>query len=262
MEAERLQKILSNLGVCSRRKAEAYILDGKVSVNGKLVTELGFCCLPTEDIAVEGKLVTKPEAVTPIYLAFNKPYDVVSTLSDPQGRKTVIDFIPPKYGRVFPIGRLDHNSTGLMLLTNDGELANLVTHPSTAPEKEYLVKVKGALQGDEVERLAQGLYITREGYTASPCLVKVLRSDEDSVVFSIILHEGKKREIRHMMSTLGHDVKTLMRIRIGNILLGKLPEGELKEIPLSDIEELKALCQSHPKEDKFVKDPGEADGEE
>lgn len=252
METERIQKILSELGFCSRRKAETYLQEGKIKVNGEIITEPGFKCLPTDDIEVDGVKVTSSSK--PVYLAFNKPYDVVSTLSDPQGRKTVAEFIPERYGRVFPIGRLDHNSTGLMIMTNDGELANLVSHPSSAPEKEYLVKVKGALHGDEVERLAKGLYITREGYTALPVQARVLREEEDSVVFSLILHEGKKREIRHMMQTLGHDVKILMRIRIGNILLEKLPEGKFREIPLSEIEALKKECKERKQTNAFYQE--------
>ena len=249
-EQERVQKILSEKGFCSRRKAEQYIIDGKVKVNG-VVIGLGAKCLPTDEIEVDGVKVSSSQEDTAkkgfVYLALNKPYDVVSTVSDPQGRKTVMDFIPKEYGRLFPVGRLDHNSTGLILMTNDGEFANLVTHPSSAPEKEYVVKVKYPPKGDEVEQLKRGLYILQDGYTAAPCEARILRQDEESTLFDIILHEGKKREIRHMMDTLDHPVKFLMRIRIGNILLGKLPEGKFKEIPESDIEELKKTCYENQK---------------
>jgi len=248
-EQERVQKILSKKGFCSRRKAEQYILEGKVKVNGNVIA-LGSKCYPSDEIEVDGVKVggESVEKKGFVYLALNKPYDVVSTVSDPQGRKTVMDFIPKEYGRLFPVGRLDHNSTGLILMTNDGEFANLITHPSSAPEKEYVVKVKYPPKGDEVDRLKKGLYILKDGYTAAPCEARVLRQDEESCLFDIILHEGKKREIRHMMDTLDHPVKFLMRIRIGNILLGKLPEGKVREIPLSDIEELKKECYANQKE--------------
>lgn len=263
METERIQKILSNLGVCSRRKAEQAVLEGRVKVNGAVVKETGFKCLATDEIEFDGELVNKPEQVEPVYLAFNKPYDVVSTTSDPQGRQTVVEFIPKRFGRVFPIGRLDHNSTGLMIMTNDGELANLVSHPSSAPEKEYLVKVKGELKGDECDRLAKGLYITREGYTAKPCQARVIKKDETGAIFSIILHEGKKREIRHMMATMGLDVKILMRIRIGNIMLGKLKEGQYREISKADIEALKDNCRENKLYNPYSdKDPYDHDDEE
>ena len=248
METERIQKLLSQLGICSRRKAEEYILEGRVKVNGEIIS-LGFKCTLDDEIMLDDKVVNKSNDTSKkIYLAFNKPYDVVSTLSDPQGRKTVADYVPKEYGRLFPVGRLDHNSTGLLIMTNDGEFANLITHPSSAPEKEYLVKVKNPLIGNEVERLKAGLYVMKEGYTAAPCEAKVIKEEENDVYFDIILHEGKKREIRYMMDTLNHPVRMLMRIRIGNILLGKLPVGQFKEIPLEEIEALKKECQANQKE--------------
>ena len=254
MEKERIQKILSNLGFCSRRKAEEYLADGDISVNGIVVSEQGFKCYPTDEIVVCGIKVTSPMDEKKVYLALNKPYDVVSTLNDPQGRKTIMDFVPEEYGRVFPVGRLDHNSTGLMIMTNDGEFANLVTHPSSAPEKEYLVKVKNKLKGDEVEKLSKGVYVLQDGYTALPCVAKVLREDEDGALMSIILREGKKREIRHMMESLDHPVRMLMRIRIGNILLGRLPEGKIQEIPQELIDSLIAQCKYDKEHNAFVKE--------
>jgi 23S rRNA pseudouridine2605 synthase len=244
METERIQKILSELGVCSRRKAEEYISQGRVKVNGEIIS-LGFKCTMEDEIMLDDKIVSQKMDSKKVYLAFNKPYDVVSTLSDPQGRKTVADYIPMECGRLFPVGRLDHNSTGLLIMTNDGEFANLITHPSSAPEKEYVVKVKNPLKGDEVERLSKGLYVMKEGYTAAPCEAKVIKEEEDNVIFDMILHEGKKREIRYMMDTLDHPVRMLMRIRIGNILLGRLPSGQFREIPVEEIEALKAECQKN-----------------
>lgn len=254
MEKERIQKILSELGVCSRRKAEQLLADGQIVVNGVTVTEPGFQCLPTDAIIVSGKPVSGPQGSKPVYLMINKPVGVVSTASDPQGRRTVIDLVPQSYGRLFPVGRLDQNSCGLLILTNDGEFANLVTHPSSAPEKEYLVAGDYPLSGREVDSLAQGLYITREGYTALPCHATVVRSSEDSCLLDIVLQEGKKREIRHMMETLGHPVTMLIRIRVGPILLGKLPQGQFKEIPLSLIEAMKEQARFDKAHNDFQKE--------
>ncbi len=251
MEKERIQKILSNLGYCSRRKAEQYLSEGKIVVNGEVVTEHGFKCTTEDEIVVDGNPVNKKGSEKLVYLAFNKPYNVLSTLSDPEGRETVMDYIPKKYGRVFPVGRLDHNSTGLMIMTNDGEFANLVTHPSSAPEKEYLVKVKNKLRGDEIPQLEKGIYVMQDGYTALPCKATVLREEEDGALLSIILREGKKREIRHMMETLDHPVRMLVRIRIGNILLGRLEEGKVIEIPQEDIDALMAQCRYDKEHNDF-----------
>ncbi len=256
MENERLQKILSSLGVCSRRKGEQLILNGRVKVNGEVITELGFKCSLDDEIIVDEEVVNSAskDEKKYVYLAFNKPYDVVSTASDPQGRKTVLDYVPKEYGRVYPVGRLDRNSTGLLLLTNDGEFANLITHPSSSPEKEYVVKVKNPLRGDEIDRLGKGLYVLKDAYTASPCQAKVIRHDQESVIFDIILHEGKKREIRHMMDTLDHPVKLLMRIRIGDINLGRLKEGEIKEIPQDIIDKMKNECYQRKDNNPYKND--------
>ncbi|MFA6860989.1 MAG: pseudouridine synthase [Bacilli bacterium] len=253
MEKERIQKILSQLGYCSRRKAEALLADGRISVNGETITEAGFKCLETDDIKVDGKSIGGTSNVNPVYLMLNKPFDYVSTANDPEGRPTVVELIPESYGRVFPVGRLDHNSTGLLIMTNDGEFANLVTHPSSAPEKEYLVKGRYPLNGDEVDKLQKGLYITREGYTALPAKAKILQDRDDDCLLSITIREGKKREVRHMMETLGHPVISLTRIRIGSLLLGRLPEGKYQEIPADVIEDMKTQCLYDKAHNTFVK---------
>lgn len=262
MEKERIQKLLSNAGVCSRRKAEKLISEGRVLVNGNIVSEQGFKCTLDDTIAIDGEVLNLAKPDKLVYLALNKPYDVVSTLDDPQGRKTVLDYIPKSYGRLFPVGRLDHNSTGLMIMTNDGEFANLVTHPSSSPEKEYLVKVKYPLKGDECEKLSKGIYVMQDGYMAMPCKAKVLRESEDGALFSIIIREGKKREIRHMMETLDHPVRMLVRIRIGNILLGDLKEGCIREIDKDIIDGLIVQCKYDKEHNSFnreeeVEDYGE-----
>jgi len=251
MEKERVQKILSERGVCSRRKAESYIQEGRVKVNGVIVS-LGDRCLESDLITLDDKPVL-PAPSKRVVLKLNKPLDVVSTLSDPQGRRTVADLVPAKYGRLFPVGRLDQNSTGLMLMTNDGAFANLITHPSSAPEKEYVVKAKYAPKGDEVKRIGEGLYIIRDGYTAAKAQAKILSSDGDSLTMDVILHEGKKREVRHMLETLGHPVLSLRRVRIGNILLGPLPEGKTEEVPEEILTALEKECVANRKKSRLDK---------
>ncbi len=240
MEEERVQKILSELGYCSRREAEKLINEGRVKVNGNVVS-LGFKCTLDDEILVDDRPVKKKSG-DKHYLMLNKPIGYVSTLSDPDGRPTVTELIPPRYGRVFPIGRLDLNSSGLLILTDDGEFSNLVMHPSSSPEKEYIVKVKHVLRGDEIGRIERGVYIKTEGYKTSPGKARLIEEEEDSATLSIIIEEGKKREIRRMMMSLGHPVIDLKRIRIGNILLGDLKDGEVKEIPIDQIEELRNHC--------------------
>lgn len=244
MEKQRIQKILSSLGYCSRRKAEQLVQEGRVKVNGEVVP-IGFSCSAEDKIEVDGIPVQNRKEEQHHYLLLNKPRGYVCTLSDPQGRRTVLDLIPQEYGRLFPVGRLDMDSSGLLILTDDGDFSNLVMHPSTSPEKEYVVKALGKLAGDEVEKVAAGLYITREGYRAAPAKMEVLRQDEDSVVFSVVLHEGKKREVRRMMQTLGHQVLTLNRVRIGNLVLGRLPLGQYRLLTAQEVEDLRTLCQEN-----------------
>lgn len=248
MEKERIQKILSAMGYCSRRKAEELIQEGRIQVNGETIP-LGFSCYETDEILVDGKRIRKKDEKHR-YLLLNKPRGYICTLDDPQGRRTILDLVPKKYGRVFPVGRLDLDSSGLLFLTDDGEFSNLVMHPSTSPEKEYIVKVTGASHGDEIDRLAKGLYITREGYTASPAKARILEEGEDYCTFSVIINEGKKREVRRMMQTLGHQVLTLNRVRIGNIVLGRMKVGEIRELTDAEVAELKRICIENKKNKK------------
>ena len=241
MEKIRIQKIIADSGYCSRRKAEELVQMGRVKFYGHTINELGFKCFPTDEITIDDKpLVSKNKSFT--YLILNKPLGYVSTMSDPQHRRTVKDLIPSKYGRLFPVGRLDYNSAGLMIMTDDGEFANLVTHPSSAPEKEYVVTCKHSLRGDEINKLEAGLYIPKEGYKAYPAKAKIIKAENDSITLSIIIHEGKKREIRHMMETLDHPVISLVRIRIDCLELGDLSRGAYREIPISMIEKIKHDC--------------------
>lgn len=214
----RLHKFLADCGLASRRKAEALISAGKVRVNGEVVTKMGVVIDKARDkIYLEGRLV-RPEKKK-IYLKLNKPPGYVSSCRGQRGEKTVLDLVKAIPQRLFPIGRLDKNSEGLMILTNDGELANRLMHPRYEHEKEYLVNVQCPMTNDQLRKLKEGVII-EEGKTLP---AKVFREEEKS--FRIILREGKKRQIRLMVEAAGNRVVRLKRIRIKNLTLGSLPVG-------------------------------------
>lgn len=241
MEEElfRLQKIIADRGYCSRRRAEELISSGLVKVDGQTVTELGSKF--TSDIAIEiaGRELKAPEKKHYTYLLINKPLGVVTTLQDDRGRPTVGDLIPARYPRLFPVGRLDINTTGLLLLTDDGEFANLVMHPSSELEKSYQAKVVGRVNEDELNRLRRGIRL-EDGLTA-PAKARALIVTDDYSLLEITIHEGKKREVRRMMEAIGHNVISLTRTRIGPIEL-KLKKGEIAEANSEDIAEIKRIC--------------------
>ena len=234
---ERLQKIISRAGLASRREAERWILEGRVSVNGTIISKLGSQADPAKDsIKVDGKRI-KP-AVAPLYFAFHKPPGVITTLNDPQKRPDLTQFIE-KLGRkqrVFPVGRLDYNSTGLLLLTNDGELTGRLTHPRFAVKKVYRVKLSACPTAEEFALLRKGIRL-EDGVTAS-ARARVLEKLKKNAWVEIEIHEGRKREIRRIFETLGYFVEKLIRVRVGPVSLGFLRPGEIR--PLSQLE-IKAL---------------------
>ena len=196
----RLQKFLSESGVCSRREGEQLILQGRVSVNGKRVTELGTKVCPVADrVVVDG---VQAKVRRKIYIAMHKPRDVVCTCKDPQGRPTVLDLLPPELRHVYPIGRLDYDSEGLILLTSDGELCNRVTHPAAGVDKVYYVEIQGAITRETISRILNG--VQHEGEFLRATAVKVLRSNNTRSCLEITLHEGKNREIRRILD-VGQD---------------------------------------------------------
>ena len=223
-----LLSVLIEAGIASRRKLAAAIIGGQVTVNGETVTNLRHPVGSDDKITFEGKAV-KPKPAKYVYIIMNKPYGVLSTASDERGRKTVIDLLPEKYRslRLYPAGRLDIDSTGLMILTNDGDLTYRLTHPSFEHEKEYLVQVKNSLKPEELRQLEKGIRL-EDGMTA-PTVAKEV-NESPPFNYSLTIHEGKNRQVRRMFSALGHPVIALKRVRLGHLSLGNLREGEVRQL--------------------------------
>jgi 23S rRNA pseudouridine2605 synthase len=232
---KRLQKILSEMGIASRRKAEELILEGRITVNGQVAT-LGMKADPGRDhLKLDGKLLFRPEPK--VYIMFNKPKSVVTTLHDPEGRPTVKDFFKKVKYRVFPVGRLDYDSEGLLLLTNDGDFAQSLLHPSKKIFKTYLVKVKGETEEVKIDKLRKGIKLT-EGVTA-PAKIKRLRETENNTWLEMTIYEGRKRQIRRMFMEIRHPVLKLKRIKIGSLSLGDLEPGAYRFLTAEEIERAK-----------------------
>ncbi len=227
----RLQKYLASCGVASRRKAEEMILEGKVSVNGVVITEMGTQVEENDVVMVEGKLV-KPEETKHVILYY-KPVGEVTTVSDPRGRPTVLDHFRDYPVRVFPVGRLDFDSEGLLLLTNDGELTQRLTHPSHEVEKRYIARVSNDLSEEAIYKLRSGVLL--DGRKTAPAKVSVLRRDPFSTDILITIHEGRNRQIRRMVAAVGHQVVRLKRVQYGAISLGELNRGEWRELTLDEV---------------------------
>lgn len=236
MQAERLQKILSKAGITSRRKAEGLILQGRVSVNGKIVRELGTkAVLGRDEIRVDGKTI-KPESEG-VVLAFFKPRRCVTTLHDPQGRRTVADFVNKFPMRLYPVGRLDYDAEGLLLLTNDGELANRLQHPRYKVPKTYLVKVRGHPPAEALASLQQGVNL-EDGITA-PAELIVMEDDQKATWLSLTLREGRKHQVKRMCAAVGHPVLRLRRTKVGPIELDDLRPGEIRRLKSREVRSLR-----------------------
>jgi 23S rRNA pseudouridine2605 synthase len=228
---QRLQKIIAEMGIASRRKAEELIAEGRVKVNGQVAVIGMKADLMRDHIKVDGKLLVTPEKK--VYFIFNKPRGVVTSLSDPEGRPTVNDFLRGIKERVFPVGRLDYDSEGMLILTNDGDFAHAILHPSKKIPKTYLVKVKGVLQEEELEKLRRGIRLDRS--VTAPAKVKRLRKTEQNSWIEMTIYEGKKRQIRRMLERVGHSVMRLMRIRVGGLEMGDLKPGMLRRITTEEL---------------------------
>jgi 23S rRNA pseudouridine2605 synthase len=244
---ERLQKILARAGLASRREAERWIVEGRITVNGTVVRKLGSQADPAKDsIKVDGKRV-KPSAA-PLYYAFHKPPGIITTLNDPEHRPDLTPFLVRlgEKRRVFPVGRLDYNTTGLLLLTNDGELALRLAHPRFGVKKLYHAKLSACPTEEALIHLRKGIRLD-DGVTA-PARVRVIEKLKKNAWVEIEVHEGRKREVRRMFEVLGYFVEKLIRVRVGPISLGALAPGELRPLTQSEIHSLKrAVGISQPK---------------
>lgn len=232
----RLQKFLAHAGVASRRAAEELIVRGKVRVNGKVVRELGTSVNPDDRVDVSGTPVRVQTELT--YLVMHKPANVMTTMRDPQGRRTVAHLLPKGAPRVVPVGRLDFDTSGVLLFTNDGDLANVLAHPRFGVEKTYRAAVKGRLTPEEIKRLQSGVLL--DEFRAAGARIRVVATRRDTSVLDITIHEGKNRQVRRMFDTVGHPVVALARLRFGPLRLGDLPPGQTR--PLTE-KELAALAR-------------------
>lgn len=229
---ERLQKLIARAGICSRREAEKIISAGRVTVDGKVVTELGSKADISQKIRVDGKLLHFD--TEKIYLLLNKPRGYVSTAHDERGRKTVLDLLGENFSeRVYPVGRLDLNSEGLILLTNDGELTDALIHPRFEVEKTYRAKISGELTEEKLDRLRTGIELD-DGLTAP---ARVYRLGEDLV--EVTLHEGRNRQVRRMFAAIGCDVKRLRRIQFAGLTLEGVPLGKFRALTTEEVARLK-----------------------
>lgn len=238
---ERLQKVLAAAGLASRRKCEEIITQGRVTVNGETVTELGVKVDPTNDeIAVDGKPIARQKK---IYLAFHKPKGVITSSKDPEGRQTVMDYMHGIKERVYPIGRLDYETEGLLLLTNDGEFANLLMHPRHHVPKTYMVHTKGVPHGSLLDKLRSGIELD-DGKTA-PAEVEYADADPDSkeAIVQITITEGRNRQVRRMFEAIRTPVVRLRRIRFGSVFLGTLQRGKYRHLTKAEIAELRELAE-------------------
>lgn len=242
MAKVRLQKILASAGIDSRRNCEDIILSGAVCVNKKVVDELPAFADPDEDlITVNGKKIRSEKKV---YYLLNKPKGVICTNKDPQGRKKAIDLIPSKE-RIFCVGRLDYDTTGAIILTNDSILANQLTHPKYEINKTYIATVKGKIEGQAIETLKQGIWLA-EGKTRQSS-IKVLNRGHNQSGIEIVIRQGKKRQIRRMLAKVGCKVKTLKRTKIGNIDLKGLGTGKFRPLTKSEVNYLKKATKPKKK---------------
>ncbi|EIJ78729.1 Pseudouridine synthase [Bacillus methanolicus PB1] len=237
---ERLQKVIAHAGVASRRKAEELILQGKVKVNGKVVKELGVKVSPSDKVEVNEIPIEKEE---PVYFLFYKPRGVLSSVRDDKKRKVVTDFFPDIKQRVYPVGRLDYDTSGLLLLTNDGEFANLLMHPRNEIEKVYVAKTKGIPSKEKLKSLEKGIHL-EDGKTA-PAKTKLLSLDKrkQTAIIEITIHEGRNRQVRRMFEAIGHSVLKLKRERYGFLTLQGLKAGDIRELTPHEVKQLRALAQ-------------------
>lgn len=231
----RLQKLLAQSGVASRRKCEELMLDGLVEVDGEVVTRLGTKVDPrTAVIRVDGKRL--PPVSEKVYLVLNKPRGVVSTMSDPEGRRNLGDLVADRPERLFHVGRLDTDTSGLILLTNDGDFAQRMAHPSYEVDKTYVAEVEGEVYRRTVKQLLEG--VTLEDGPVTVRKARIVQASEQKSIVELVIHEGRNRIVRRLLDHVGHPVRRLTRTAIGPVQLGKLPVGEMRDLSRAELGEL------------------------
>lgn len=234
---ERLQKYMASCGVASRRKCEEIILSGEIKVNGKLIKELGTKVDPIKDLVeYNGILITKEEKK--IYIMLNKPEGYITSVKDEKGRKTVLDLVKVKE-RIYPIGRLDYDSSGLILLTNDGEIYNKIIHPREELNKRYIAIVKGEISKKDIQTFEKGIDIG--GYVTAPANLEILNYENGKSTIEVCIHEGKNRQIRKMCAAINHEVLSLNRVSIGKLQLKYLKKGDFRELSIEELDYIKNL---------------------
>ncbi len=231
----RINKYISAAGLASRRKADELIINGNVKINGVTVTELGVDVEEDDVVEVNGRKIDKAERM--VYIMLNKPVGYVTTSKDDKGRNIVTDLVTDVPERIFPVGRLDYNTSGLLLLTNDGELANKLTHPKSHIYKTYRATVQGIISNERLNKLRKGVDIG--GFVTSPAKVKLIKQGERSAVVEISIYEGKNRQVRKMFAVVGNKVQSLERVAIGEVYLARLMAGHYRKLTPKEIDYLK-----------------------
>ena len=235
---ERLQKVIADAGVASRRKAEELILNGQVRVNGEVIKTLGVKVSGNDIVEVQGVMIDR-EKVKKYYL-LNKPRGVISSVHDDKNRPTVVDYIDTDV-RIYPVGRLDYDTTGLILLTNDGELANLLTHPRNKIPKTYIAKIEGLLNKDDIERLRRGIMIDGRRVVIEDFKIRAKDFDKKTSLIEITIIEGRNHIVKRIFESLKHPVIRLSRIKIAFLEIGKLKSGEYRELTIKEVKKLYSL---------------------
>lgn len=238
---ERLQKVMAQAGVASRRKSEELILAGKVKVNGETVTELGVKVTLADRVEVEGVQLAKEQS---IYFLLYKPRGVISTANDEKGRRTVVDFFQEVTERIYPVGRLDYDTSGIIIMTNDGDFAHLMTHPKFEIKKTYVAKVKGIPSREALKKLEKGIEL-EDGLTA-PARVKTISVDKKTrtAIIEITIHEGRNRQVRRMFDAIGCPVDSLKRETFGTLTTRGLNAGEVRPLTIHEIKQLRVLAET------------------
>lgn len=233
----RINKYIANAGIASRRKADELIKAGKVKVNGKVMSQPGYDVADRDEVLVEGRSVQSAE--NKVYYAMNKPLGVITSVNDDRGRMTVVDIMSDVEERVFPVGRLDYNTSGLLLLTNDGNFANRIMHPGRRVDKTYRVRVAGNISKMKISVLRAGVRLGK--FKTAPARVDVITWNRHSMILEVTIHEGKNRQIRRMFEAVGYPVQELERISIGNMKLGHLKPGQYRKLSRRELEYFRNL---------------------